>query len=73
MSLEDALTRPVKHNGGIKCKDHLGQKFFSQAEMCQYWGIDHKLYEYRISHGWSQEDSLTKPSRQISTKKKPAE
>ena len=28
MTLEDALTRPVKPNGGLQCTDHCGEKFF---------------------------------------------
>ena len=27
MSLEDALTKPAKHNGGIECYDHTGKRF----------------------------------------------
>ena len=63
MTLEDALTRPVKPNGGLQCTDHCGEKFFSVTSMCKYWGISRKVYEYRISHGWTQEEALTKPSR----------
>ena len=63
MSLEDALTKPVKYNGGIVCYDHLGEKYYSVTSMCEHWGIAHKLYEYRISHGWSQEKALTTPPR----------
>lgn len=67
MTVEEALTRPVRSNGGVKCRDHLGEQFYSKSSMCMHWGIDRKLYEYRISHGWSQKDALTKPSRQIGT------
>ena len=63
MSLEDALTKPVKYNGGIVCYDHLGEKYYSVTSMCEHWGIARKLYEYRISHGWSQEKALTTPPR----------
>ena len=63
MSLEEALTKPVKHNGGIVCYDHLGEKYYSVTSMCEHWGIARKLYEYRISHGWSQEKALTTPPR----------
>ncbi len=64
MSIEEALTRPVASNGGVKCRDHLGELFYSKTTMCQHWGIDRKVYEYRMTHGWSQRDALTLPSRQ---------
>ena len=63
MTLEEALTRPVKPNGGLQCTDHCGEKFFSVTSMCKYWGIGRKVYEYRISHGWTQEEALMIPSR----------
>ncbi len=63
LSLEEALTRPVKPNGGKRCSDHNGKKFRSLTKMCGYWKIDRKLFEYRISHGWELEKALTKKSR----------
>ena len=60
MTLEEALTKPVKSNGGKICIDHCGQKFYSEASMCRYWGIERKVYQYRISHGWDVEKALTK-------------
>ena len=64
MSLEEALTKPVKPNGGLVCYDHLGNKHYSRTAMCKYWGIPRKLYEYRITHGWTQEQALTTPPRE---------
>ncbi len=63
LSLEDALTRPVKHNGGLRCYDHTGKRFRSRTSMCRHWNIDRKLFEYRMSQGWSLEDALTRPRR----------
>lgn len=63
LSLKEALTRPVKHNGGQRCSDHIGKKYRSRTSMCRYWNIDRKLFEYRISHGWSLEDALTRPRK----------
>jgi len=63
LSLEDALTRPVKPNGGQRCFDHNGKKYRSRSMMCRHYNIDRKLFEYRLSHGWSLEDSLTKARR----------
>ena len=45
MTVEEALTRPVKPNGGVECIDHRGEKFYSVTSMCKYWGIDRKVYE----------------------------
>ena len=61
MSLEDALTRPLKPNGGLDCTDHLGDEYYSITSMCHRWGIARKVYEYRIAHNWSQEEALTTP------------
>ena len=59
MPIEEALTTPVKHNGGLKCYDHNGRTFRSVTSMCKYWGINRKLFEYRISHGYTLEAALT--------------
>lgn len=63
MSVEEALALPVKPNGGIVCHDHLGEKYYSVTSMCKHWGIDRKVYEYRVSHGWGLEKALTQPPR----------
>lgn len=63
LSVEEALTHPVKPNGGQACRDHQGTRFRSRTLMCEHWNMDRKLFEYRISHGWSLEDALTKPRR----------
>lgn len=63
MSVAEALTRPVKHNGGIRCQDHHGRCYKSRTRMCERYGIDRKLFEYRISHDWSLEDALTTPPK----------
>ena len=55
---ETILTLP---NGGLICHDHLGEKFYSRTTMYEHWGVSRKVYEYRISHGWTQEEALTKP------------
>ena len=64
MTVEEALTRPVKHNGGLKCTDHHGHKYRSITSMCTKWGINRKLYKYRISQGVlqvEQEDGIEHP------------
>ena len=42
-------------------KDHLGNLFDTENEMCRHWGIDSNIYRYRITHGWSMEKALTTP------------
>ena len=63
LTLEEALTRQVKPNGGQRCNDHMGKRFRSRSMMCRYWNIDRKLFEYRIGQGWSLEDALSRPRR----------
>lgn len=63
MTLEEALTKPVKGNGGYKCSDYYGKQFRSVTSMCKYWGISRKVYSYRMSHGWTQEEALTIPAK----------
>ena len=63
MSVSEALTRPVKRNGGVRCYDHRGRSYKSRTQMCEHYGIDRKLFEYRINQNWSLEDALTIPPR----------
>ena len=62
--LEKALSMPLKSNSNILCYDHLGAEFRSKSQMCDHWKIERKLFDYRMSHGWSLEDALTKPKRE---------
>ena len=64
MSLKDALTIPVekRHNGS--CKDHLGNEFPSTQAMCEHYGIDRNIFDYRIyEKHMPLKDALTKPTR----------
>ena len=61
MTLEEALTKPLKSNSRIKTMDHRGEVFPSRTSMCNYWGIPRKTYEDRISHGWDMREALTIP------------
>ncbi len=65
MTLKEALTTPVKPNGGKACYDHNGVRYRSRSVMCRKYNIERKVFEYRISHGWDLEDALTRPSRPI--------
>ena len=37
MGVEEALTTPVKPNGGQACRDHQGTRFRSRSLMCDHW------------------------------------
>lgn len=62
-SLEEALTIPVRNNSNKVCYDHQGNRFRSKSLLCSHWNIDRKLFDYRLLHGWSLEDALTKKTR----------
>ncbi len=62
MSIEEALTKPVKPNGGHVCFDHKGKRFHSITKMCAYRHIDRKTFSYRFNHGGSSEAALTTPT-----------
>ena len=61
-TLAEALDSPANHCTNIGCKDHLGNRFNSLSDMCNYWGIKCQTYKYRIAHGYSKEEALTKSS-----------
>lgn len=61
-SVEQALTAPVKPNGGIRCRDHEGRFFRTETKMCRYWQIERKTFQYRMKHGWTLEQALTTPA-----------
>ena len=69
-TLEEALTGIDKETSkGIKqgncnaCKDHLGNEFDSETQMCRYYNINYGTFKSRTENlGWSIKDALTKPS-----------
>lgn len=59
-SLADALTKEVSHhNKSGLVEDHLGNKFVSDIEMADYYGIHVSTFETRRKLGWSVEKALT--------------
>ena len=48
----------VENKDGIKCTDHLGNTFSSEAAMCRYWGVDSTLYCKRKKAGCNIKQSL---------------
>jgi hypothetical protein len=65
MTKEEALTKPIKPNGGRGCTDHLGNRYPSMNKMCARYGLERSLFKYRMNAGWTLEDALTTPSRAI--------
>ena len=41
--------------------DHLGNKFESITEMCEYWGVPYDRFRNRVAHKWTVEMALTTP------------
>lgn len=60
--LEKALTTPATDTrlaGAVECEDHLGNRFPSKKDMCDYWRIPRHVFFGRIRAGWSLEKALT--------------
>lgn len=66
-SIEDALTKPLHYrlhpSSRKSCKDHLGNKYDSEQEMCDKYGVSLTLFCKRLSRGYTLEKALTKPVR----------
>ena len=49
-------------------KDHLENAFDTIQEMCEYWGIEYRLFYCRLhKQKWNLEEALTKPVRRGKT------
>ena len=49
-------------------KDHLENEFDTIQEMCEYWGIEYRLFYCRLhKQKWNLEEALTKPVRRGKT------
>ena len=74
---EKALTTPFIPKGktfiGKKCKDHLGNEYINQEEMCKAYGIKKTTYRNRIKKGKTIEEALTMPLKQVNEQKKEKE
>lgn len=65
MSLKDALETPVKsHSKNTNPEDHLGNRFNSRKEMCEYWGIKEDALKSRLKKGMTLEEALTTPVKE---------
>ena len=60
MSLEEALTMPVRSGQPVVCKDHLGTVYWAFTDMCKFWGVKYTTFIYRLNRGLSIEECLKK-------------
>lgn len=72
-SVEKALTTPVLDGNShatrcVEAEDHLGNKFSSQKEMCEYWDIPQSVFSARKAARWTVEKCLTTPVNKICIK-----
>lgn len=59
-SIERAVEKPITKYNGNPSEDYLGNKFPSQNQMAEYWGITPRKLRYRLSKGYSLKTALTK-------------
>lgn len=60
MSLEEALTMPVRRGQHVQCKDHLGTVYWTFTDMCERWGTKYNTFISRLNRGLSVEECLKK-------------
>ena len=60
MSLEQALTMPVRSGPHVVCKDHLGNVYWAFTDMCSIWGVKYSTFIDRLNRGLSIEECLKK-------------
>ena len=60
LSLEEALTMPVRRGQHVVCKDHLGTVYYTFTDMCTYWGVKYSTFIERFNRGLSIEECLKK-------------
>lgn len=60
MSLEQALTMPVRRGQHVQCKDHLGTVYYTFTDMCDHWGVKFSTFISRLNRGLSIEECLKK-------------
>ena len=60
MSLEEALTMPVRRGQHVACKDHLGNVYYTFTDMCKRWQVKYSTFIDRLNRGLSIEECLKK-------------
>ena len=60
MSLEQALTMPVRRGQHVACKDHLENVYYTFTDMCRDWGVKYTSFSSRLNRGLSIEECWKK-------------
>lgn len=60
LSLEQALTIPVRRGQHVQCKDHLGTVYYTFTDMCEHWQVKYSTFISRLNRGLSIEECLKK-------------
>lgn len=60
LSLEQALTMPVRRGQHVQCKDFLGTVYYTFTDMCKQWGVKYSTFISRLNRGLSIEECLKK-------------
>lgn len=60
LSLEQALTTPVRRGQHVQCKDHLGTVYYTFFDMCRHWQVKYSTFISRLNSGLSIEECLKK-------------
>lgn len=60
LSLEQALSMPVRRGQHVRCKDHLGTVYCTFTDMCKHWGVRYTTFISRLNRGLSVEECLKK-------------
>ena len=60
LSLEEALTMPVRRGQHVTCKDHLGTVYWTFRDMCERWQVKYSTFIERLNSGLSMEECLKK-------------
>ena len=60
MSLEEALTMPVRRGQHVACKDHQGNVYYTFTDMCKVWGVKYYTFIARLNKGLSMKECLKK-------------
>lgn len=58
LSLEQALTSPVRRGQHVACKDHKGNVYYTFTDMCKRWGAKYSTFISRLTRGLSIEECL---------------
>ena len=60
LSLEQALTMPVRRGQHVACKDHLGTVYYTFTDLCERWRVKYSTFISRLNRGLSIEECLKK-------------